>query len=94
MRSGISARGIRLLESGHRAAPRLETVRLLSLGLDLNDDQRQSLLHAARPDLARKSSSTVPTPNEPPMGRPKGNIPALSMHSLAGRKSSRTSLDG
>ena len=57
--SGVSARGIRLLESDRRKAPRLETVRLLSVALKLDDDQHRSLLHAARPDLARDTSEVA-----------------------------------
>jgi predicted ATPase/DNA-binding XRE family transcriptional regulator len=49
-RTGLSQRGISDLERGARLAPRLETVRLLADGLALGDDERATLLAAARPE--------------------------------------------
>ena len=48
-RAGISRRGISDLERGQSHAPRLETVRLLADGLALADDERATLIAAARP---------------------------------------------
>src|SRR5215213_10290373 len=51
-RSGLSTRGISALETGHRATPRLETVRLLADALGLDDATRAELVAAAWPELA------------------------------------------
>ncbi len=49
-RAGLSVRGISDLERGARAAPRLETVRLLADALQLEPADRAALLAAARPE--------------------------------------------
>ncbi len=50
-RAGLSRNGISDLERGLRQAPRFETVRLLADGLGLGEDERTTLLAAARPVL-------------------------------------------
>src|SRR5215213_242837 len=69
-RAGLSRRGISDLERGLSQAPRLETVRLLADGLALTDDERATLVAAARPGLLGVNASvsatiplgSVPTP--------------------------------
>src|SRR5918995_2110091 len=51
-RSGLSGRGISALETGYRATPRPETVRLLADALGLDGAARAALVAAARPELA------------------------------------------
>ena len=51
-RAGLSARGISALETGYRATPRPETVRLLAEALGLDAAARTELVAAARPELA------------------------------------------
>jgi predicted ATPase/DNA-binding XRE family transcriptional regulator len=63
-RAGLSRRGISDLERGLSQAPRLETVRLLADALVLPEDDRRTLLAAARPALfengrAPRSSLTL-----------------------------------
>ena len=55
-RAGLSPRGISDLERGARTMPRLETVRLLADGLDLDDADRAAFL-AARGALPEPSAS-------------------------------------
>src|SRR5215213_1576680 len=50
-RAGLSRNGISNLERGATPAPRLETVRLLADALELSEDDRATLLAAARPTL-------------------------------------------
>lgn len=50
-RAGLSVRGISDLERGRRLSPHMETLRLLSDALGLDDPQRASLIEAARPEL-------------------------------------------
>ncbi|MEZ4499932.1 MAG: helix-turn-helix domain-containing protein [Thermomicrobiales bacterium] len=50
-RAGLSVRGISDLERGRRLSPHMETLRLLSDALGLDDQQRASLIEAARPEL-------------------------------------------
>ena len=50
-RAGLSARGISALETGYRATPRPETVRLLADALGLDAAARAELVAAARPEL-------------------------------------------
>ena len=54
-RSGLSARGISALETGYRATPRPETVRLLADALGLDAAARAALVAAARPELAARA---------------------------------------
>jgi predicted ATPase/transcriptional regulator with XRE-family HTH domain len=76
-RAGLSARGISDLERGARQAPRLETVRLLADALALGENDRASLLAAARPalrlldagDQLPAPSATLPTPLTRLIGR-------------------------
>ena len=49
VRAGLSLRGISDLERGARLSPRLETVRMLAEGLNLNETQRAMLI-ASRGD--------------------------------------------
>ncbi len=63
-RAGLSVRGISDLERGRRLSPHMETLRLLSDGLGLNDDDRATLLAAARPEL-QESRQLAEAPSEP-----------------------------
>jgi transcriptional regulator with XRE-family HTH domain len=78
-RAGVSARGLQDLERGVRAAPRLDTVRLLAEGLALDAEARAALIAAARPEL------TAPPPaHVTPTRRPALPVPATP---LVGRES-------
>src|SRR5687768_7348801 len=79
-RSGVSARGIRRLETGDRQSPRLETVRLLAEAMALDEPDRKRLLCAARPELDARPIDTdqervqqqccaLPVPLTPLVGR-------------------------
>src|SRR5918995_6848606 len=79
-RAGLSVRGISDLERGARRVPRLETLRLLADGLNLDQSNRAALLGAAHPTATsvriqvRPSSSTsarsrLPVPLTPLVGR-------------------------
>jgi predicted ATPase/DNA-binding CsgD family transcriptional regulator/transcriptional regulator with XRE-family HTH domain len=65
-RSGLSRRGISALETGYRATPRPETVRLLADALGLDAAARAELVAAARPELA---APTEARPRAAPVGR-------------------------
>jgi transcriptional regulator with XRE-family HTH domain len=67
-RAGLSVRGISDLERGARAAPRLETVRMLADALSLDEDDRAALLAASRPALFHASTSDRVLP--PPVSLP------------------------
>jgi predicted ATPase/transcriptional regulator with XRE-family HTH domain len=78
-RSGLSVRGIRRLEAGERTLPRLETVRFLSEALGLSDEDHQSLLRAARPELnvrARKEKLTHSFASDSESTHRNTNLPA------------------
>jgi non-specific serine/threonine protein kinase len=73
-RAGVSVRGLQQLEHGARTAPRAETVRLLADALELDDEARDALIAAARPELGEPVPSpplvsTVPAPPTPLVGR-------------------------
>src|SRR5687767_12240117 len=57
-RAGVSVRALSDLERGVHRAPRLETVRMLAEALGLGENERASLLTAARP-VAETAKSTV-----------------------------------
>jgi transcriptional regulator with XRE-family HTH domain len=74
--AGLSARGISALETGYRATPRLETVRLLADALRLDAAERAALVAAARPglgadDLAPLAASAA----SPPLALPPPPLP-------------------
>ncbi|MDF3043242.1 MAG: hypothetical protein K0Q71_5948, partial [Thermomicrobiales bacterium] len=72
-RSGLSARGISALETGYRATPRPETVRLLADALGLDAAARTELVAAARPELAVPAGARLRTAavgRGPPLARP------------------------
>src|SRR5215218_4871110 len=83
-RAGLSRRGISDLERGLSQAPRLETVRLLADALVLSEDDRRSLLAAARPALFENGRAprsplapfSLPRPLTRLIGR-EGELPAL-----------------
>ncbi len=75
-RSGLSARGISDLERGARERPHRDTLDLLIQALDLDTDQRATLVRAARP--------LVPTSSSPDSTQPPNNLPR-PMTSLIGR---------
>jgi predicted ATPase/DNA-binding CsgD family transcriptional regulator/transcriptional regulator with XRE-family HTH domain len=56
-RSGLSARGISALETGYRATPRPETVRLLADALGLDAAARAELVAAARPEVTNPADA-------------------------------------
>ena len=77
-RAGLSVRSISDLERGLRRIPRLETVRLLADGLDLEADDRTELLRSARPSMPidlsaasgpRDLAPRLPVPPTPLVGR-------------------------
>ena len=68
-RSGLSGRGISALETGHRATPRPETVRLLADALRLDGAARAELVAAARPELAARAGAR-PASGGPPLALP------------------------
>ncbi len=70
-RAGLSMRGISDLERGARTSPRLETVRLLAEGLDLEPEERAALLSAAR---APHPSPTGPDRPSHPLPRPRTRL--------------------
>ena len=84
-RSGLSARAVSDLERGQRAHTRPETLRMLAEGLALDDEDRQALLHAARPELQQTPKPT--TTGRPPSSR----LPAPPM-GLIGRDREVTEL--
>ena len=51
-RSGLSVRTIRRLETGERANPQLDTVRLLADALNLEPDERAQMLAVADGQVA------------------------------------------
>ena len=61
-RAGLSGRGISDLETGCRATPRPETVRLLADALGLDAAARAALVAAARPELAAARTSAPRRP--------------------------------
>src|SRR4051794_31478994 len=70
-RSGLSARGISALETGYRATPRAETVRLLADALGLDAAVRAELVAAARPEVAAADDArprAAPGGSGPPPG--------------------------
>ncbi|HEV2127126.1 MAG TPA: tetratricopeptide repeat protein [Thermomicrobiales bacterium] len=67
-RAGLSLRGISDLERGARTAPRLETVRMLADGLDLDGPERAALL-AAR-GAAADAASPAPVTDRPVLPMP------------------------
>jgi predicted ATPase/DNA-binding CsgD family transcriptional regulator/transcriptional regulator with XRE-family HTH domain len=71
-RSGLSARGISALETGYRATPRPETVRLLADALGLDAATRTELVAAARPELAALAGAR-------PRAAPVGRCPPLAL---------------
>jgi len=75
-RAGLSAKGIALLESGRRVAPRPETVTLLAAALDLAPAERAAMIAAATrarstgaPRLYPAGSASLPPPLTPLIGR-------------------------
>jgi predicted ATPase/DNA-binding XRE family transcriptional regulator len=60
-RAGLSRNGISDLERGLHPSPRLETVRLLADGLALTDDERATLVAAARPAVWEELSAACAT---------------------------------
>ena len=69
-RSGLSARGISALETGYRATPRPETVRLLADALGLDAAARAELVAGARPELAAARPGAAPVGRGPPLALP------------------------
>jgi predicted ATPase/transcriptional regulator with XRE-family HTH domain len=69
-RSGLSGRGISALETGYRATPRPETVRLLADALGLDAAARAALVAAARPELAAARPGGAPVGRGPPLALP------------------------
>lgn len=71
VRSGLSARGISDLERGLRTKPRLETVRLLALGLELDAAELAEFLTArnANEDASWQALSRLPHPTTSFIGR-------------------------
>ena len=80
-RSGLSRRGISALETGYRATPRPETVRLLADALGLDDAARAELVTAARPEVA---ALTDARPRTAPVAarRWRGRCRSRSLRSL------------
>jgi predicted ATPase/DNA-binding XRE family transcriptional regulator len=75
-RAGLSAKGIALLESGRRRAPRPETVTLLAAALDLAPAERAALIAAATrgrttvvPRMSPAGLPSLPPPLTPLIGR-------------------------
>ena len=64
-RTGLSARGISDLERGARRTPRLETVRMIADGLNLDDAHRSELLQARSENLAFTIQPPVDSTNLP-----------------------------
>jgi predicted ATPase/DNA-binding XRE family transcriptional regulator len=77
-KAGVSARGVQDLERGVHAAPRAETVRLLSDALALSAEERAGLIAAAHPDLA--------APAVTPPVRPGLRVPPIPATPLVGRE--------
>src|SRR5918995_3921097 len=72
-RAGLSGRGISALETGYRATPRPETVRLLADALGLDAAARAALVAAARPELAAPAGvrpRTAAVGRGPPLALP------------------------
>jgi transcriptional regulator with XRE-family HTH domain len=65
-RAGVSSRGVRALEAGHRASPRPETIRLLAEALDLDEMTRTELIAAARPELTDPATPAGAAAGRPP----------------------------
>jgi predicted ATPase/DNA-binding XRE family transcriptional regulator len=75
-RSGLSAKGIALLESGRRLAPRPESVTLLAAALELAPAQRAAMIAAATRARTTRAlrlylagSASLPPPLTPLIGR-------------------------
>jgi non-specific serine/threonine protein kinase len=83
-RSGLSERGISALETGHRATPRPETVRLLADALELDAAARAALVAAARPELAA-GPETLPAVTTPARPGASATLPLLPTR-LIGRE--------
>jgi predicted ATPase/DNA-binding XRE family transcriptional regulator len=73
-RSGLSRNGISDLERGARHVPRLETVRLLADGLNLDPSDRALLLSAARPAMFRAAQVTPAYPALVSLPTPLGRL--------------------
>src|SRR5918993_333652 len=69
-RSGLSGRGISALETGYRATPRPETVRLLADALGLDAAAHAALVAGARPELAAARPGAAPVGRGPPLALP------------------------
>ena len=69
-RAGLSVRGIGALESGHRLAPRHDTVRMLAQALGLAGAARDGLIAAARPELAAAAGSAPVAATDRTLPRP------------------------
>ena len=89
-RSGLSERGISALETGHRATPRPETVRLLADALELDAAARAALVAAARPELAA-GPETLPAVTTPARPGASATLPLLPTR-LIGRERELASL--
>lgn len=63
-RSGLSTRSISDIERGLRTSPHLETIRLLTIGLDLSETERSALITAARPELHGSQTHAEPRTSE------------------------------
>jgi predicted ATPase len=73
-RSGLTARGIQLLERGGRTSPRAETVRLLADALELAAVERSAFIAAANPELSR-----APAAAKLPLPPPQLPVPATPL---------------
>src|SRR5262245_21352737 len=62
-RAGLSRRGIGDLERGVHHAPYLATVRMLADALNLDENDRATLLAAARPGLVATPSGPIRLPS-------------------------------
>lgn len=99
-RAGLSVRGISDLERGRRLAPHMETLRLLSDGLGLDDVDRAALIAAARPELqerqqpAETPSSTAPQRSHRPMPLPAPPTVLIGRDDLVDRIASHLRDDG
>ncbi len=63
-RSGLSTRSISDIERGLRTSPHLETIRLLTIGLELSETERSALITAARPELHESQPHAEARPPE------------------------------
>src|SRR5260221_4539228 len=82
VRAGLSAKGIALLESGRRVAPRPETVTLLATALDLAPAERAAMIAAVTqarstgaPRRYPAGSASLPPPPSPLIGRERTRAP-------------------